>query len=483
MHIRNLISAICLLLISMVSVGQQITIDGKFTNSPDPVIVATMPVNGNQFSGAKVDIPMDTITGDFKLSYKISQPGFVTLTNNWQQVRLYVQPGKSYHLTADMQDFNTLQITGAEQEGQVLLQQLGLSEDTRGDAAKLDSMKTVTSRIHTANTIAQEKKAAITKLKTAGKISAGFYNAVNDAIDLYRVNLLSTNFFFEFRQREEDPAAVKEFIQTYLPEWKKLYTNINANHNWLHAAGYPSLLGRYNSYQDIADSGRLVFGPGNYALNNINQFRQSLKGSMLEYAWAEYMVMGIGQQLFEAEWIDNFAAFKKAFPASALTSKLQPYITKVVAYQEAAKKKDPAIQLLPGYESMQSMSEVFAALKGKVTYIDLWATWCVPCRAELQYSIKLHDTLKTLGVQTVYISLDVENADKKWKEMIQQLPLKGINLRTNNVLHKDVNKVIPQFTGIPRYLILDKAGNVVEWDAKRPSDKLDLIKQLKTYLN
>lgn len=483
MHIRNLISAICLLLISMISVGQQLTIDGKFTNSPDPVIVATMPVNGNQFSGARVDIPLDTLTGDFKLSYKISKPGFVTLTNNWQQVRLYVQPGKSYHLIADMQNFNTLQITGAEQEGQVLLQQLGLSEDTRNDAARLDSVKSVAARIQTADAIAQEKKAAIEKLKTAGKISTGFYNAVNDAIEVYRVNLLSTNFFFEYRQREEDPAAVKEFMQTYLPEWKKLYANFNTNHHWLHAAGIPSLLGRYSGYRDIADSGRLIFEGGNYGLNSIEQFRKSLKGPMLEYAWAEYMMLGIGQQLFEPEWIDNFATFKKTFPASALTSKLQPYIAKVVAYQEAAKKKDPAIELLPGYESMQSLSEVFAALKGKVTYIDLWATWCVPCRAELQYSIKLHDTLKTLGVQTVYISLDVENADKKWKEMIRQLPLKGINLRTNNVLHKDVNKVIPQFTGIPRYLILDKAGNVVEWDAKRPSDKLDLIKQLKNYLN
>ncbi len=483
MYIRNLVSAICLLLISAISVGQQITIDGKFTNSPDPVIVATMPIKGNLFSGAKVDIPLDTLTGDFKLSYKISKPGFVTLTNNWQQVRLYVQPGKSYHLQANMQDFSTLQITGAEQEGQVLLQQLGLSEDTRMDAARLDSVKTVTARIHTADAIAQEKKAAMEKLKVAGKISTGFYNAVNDAIDLYRVNLLSTNFFFEFRQREETPAAVKEFMQTYLPEWKKLYANFNTNHNWLHAAGYSSLLGRYASFQNIADSGRLIFARGNYALNGIYQFRKSLKGSMLEYAWAEYMVMGIGQQLFEPEWIDNFAAFRKAFPASALTSKLQPYITKVVAYQEAARKKDPAIQLLPGYESMQSLSEVFAALKGQVTYIDLWATWCVPCRAELQYSIKLHDTLKTLGVQTVYISIDVENADKKWREMIQQLPLKGINLRTNNELHKDVSKVIPKFTGIPRYLILDKAGNVVEWDAKRPSDNLALIRQLKTYLN
>lgn len=305
--------AISLLLISVISVGQQITIDGKFTNSPDPVIVATMPVNGNQFSGIRVDIPLDTLTGNFKLSYAISKPGFVTLTNNWQQVRLYVQPGKSYHLNAaDMQNFNTLQITGTEQEGQVLLQQLGLSEDTRTDAARLDSVKTVAARIQTANAIAQEKKAAIAKLKTAGKISAGFYNAVNDAIEVYRINLLSTNFFFEYRQREEDPAAVKEFMQTYLPEWKKLYTNFNTNHHWLYAAGYPSLLGRYSGYRDIADSGRLIFERGNYGLTSIEQFRKSLKGQMLEYAWVEYMVLGIGQQLFEPEWIANFEAFKRA---------------------------------------------------------------------------------------------------------------------------------------------------------------------------
>ncbi|MCW3464413.1 TlpA family protein disulfide reductase [Chitinophaga nivalis] len=481
MHCQKPIIICNLLLAALTVSGQQVTIEGVWKHTADPVIVAALPVDGKQFEGAANRILIDTLTGTFRQHFPLSQPGFITVTNAWNSRQFFASPGKVYTITGDS---SLVMLKGDQQEGQELLQDLKLAEDTREDATLLNGIATAEGRVSKVKDMIRQKQKAVAQLHDSGKINDAFFKALHAAIQRYYIDLLSTNFYFEYRSKEDNVAGVKAFRTEYLPVWKKLYEDQAIFNNLLPATGYLSVLGRYSAYREIADSGRLIFTQkkGNYRMDDIDYFRKVLKGPALEYAWADFIVSGINMNLYESAWKNYYNQFRKTFPQSKLTPLLSGYIDKITAYEKAASNPNNGAEFLAGYDKMKQLKEVFAALKGKVSYIDLWATWCVPCRAELQYSLELHDTLHQLGVQSLYLSLDNEAADAKWKEMVKHLPLKGLNMRTSNELHQDINDNLPRYTGIPRYIILDKNGDVVVWDAKRPSDKLELITQLKQYL-
>lgn len=181
----------------------------------------------------------------------------------------------------------------------------------------------------------------------------------------------------------------------------------------------------------------------------------------------------------DKEWLANWDDFVRQYPNSKLISPLKPAIDEVRDYHSRIGNTGAGVEFLVDFANVNTLTDLGARLKGSVAYVDLWATWCGPCRAELQYSIKLHDAMEALGIKPVYLSIDNDSADAKWREMVQGYPLKGINLRSNATLRKDINDKVPNFNGIPRYLIFDKTGNVVNWDANRPSDMDELLNQLK----
>lgn len=108
-------------------------------------------------------------------------------------------------------------------------------------------------------------------------------------------------------------------------------------------------------------------------------------------------------------------------------------------------------------------------VKGKFTYIDVWATWCGPCKKEIPYVEKLVERFKGNDkVQFISISVD-ENVDA-WKKMIAndkpQWAQYNVNGETNKQFSADWG-----ITGIPRFIMIDKDGNIFSADASRPSNE------------
>ena len=111
-------------------------------------------------------------------------------------------------------------------------------------------------------------------------------------------------------------------------------------------------------------------------------------------------------------------------------------------------------------------------LKGDNLYIDLWASWCVPCCQEVPYLQKLEKQVRNKSVKFISISLDENKA--AWKNRMEQLHMEGAQFI---VVGKELANML-NVQGIPHFLIYSKDGKLLHYKAPRPSTGKTLIEML-----
>jgi len=112
-------------------------------------------------------------------------------------------------------------------------------------------------------------------------------------------------------------------------------------------------------------------------------------------------------------------------------------------------------------------------LKGKFVYIDLWATWCEPCLKEIPALKDLEKEYRGKNITFVSISTDQKVDYNKWKTMVKDKELTGIQL----YFGEDLEFVQAyNVSSIPRFILIDPNGNIVEQNAPRPSQKAEIVK-------
>jgi thiol-disulfide isomerase/thioredoxin len=107
-------------------------------------------------------------------------------------------------------------------------------------------------------------------------------------------------------------------------------------------------------------------------------------------------------------------------------------------------------------------------LKGKYVYIDVWATWCGPCRAEIPFLKKVEEKYHDKNIVFVSISADVDKDHEKWKKFVDEKQLGGVQLFADKNWESDFLKSYG-IKSIPRFILIDPNGKVVKSDAARPS--------------
>ncbi len=106
---------------------------------------------------------------------------------------------------------------------------------------------------------------------------------------------------------------------------------------------------------------------------------------------------------------------------------------------------------------------------GKYVYIDVWATWCGPCIAEIPFLKKVEEKYEGKNIAFVSISVDVQKDFEKWKKFVAEKQLGGVQLFADKDWNSDFIKSFG-INSIPRFILIDPSGKVVSADAARPSD-------------
>ena len=106
-------------------------------------------------------------------------------------------------------------------------------------------------------------------------------------------------------------------------------------------------------------------------------------------------------------------------------------------------------------------------LRGKYVYIDVWATWCGPCKGEIPFLKKLEEEMRGKDVVFIGVALDEAKDKQKWIDFVMREALKGVQLHASgwSQIAKDY-----EIKGIPRFMLIDRKGNIVSENAPRPSD-------------
>ena len=120
------------------------------------------------------------------------------------------------------------------------------------------------------------------------------------------------------------------------------------------------------------------------------------------------------------------------------------------------------------YENFNGGKTSLDDLKGKYVYIDVWATWCGPCKAEIPFLKEVEKAYHGKNIEFVSISVDEAKNHEAWKKMVSDMQLGGVQLFADNDWRSDFIQAY-KITGIPRFILIDPQGKIVAPDAPRPS--------------
>ena len=144
---------------------------------------------------------------------------------------------------------------------------------------------------------------------------------------------------------------------------------------------------------------------------------------------------------------------------SALSSEFQVQIREVQALmrKETTESKGK-IRDLPEGKPQEWLPQIVAEHKGRIVFIDFWATWCGPCRLGMKEMEKVKEELVARGVDFVYIT-DTSSDSDEWVEDVAQ------HAGDHYIVPKDkkAEMQIPGYeNAIPHYLIYDRDGKLVK---------------------
>jgi thiol-disulfide isomerase/thioredoxin len=128
--------------------------------------------------------------------------------------------------------------------------------------------------------------------------------------------------------------------------------------------------------------------------------------------------------------------------------------------------------------TLESLKDIFTSTNERYFYIDVWATWCNPCLAELNYyTAALYKFLDSHHIKIIFLSVDKTDDKEKWETVIKNQYMRGSHYLISNDVQKELLKILLQDGNegnsfmIPQYLLYDKQHDKYYTGLPRPSTK------------
>ena len=190
-----------------------------------------------------------------------------------------------------------------------------------------------------------------------------------------------------------------------------------------------------------------------------------LKSENIKQALAPLIIEGVSPTSASATNEEIIALVKQLVKDNDLLNTLSKHIDLVNKLK--AGQPFPALPALTDLNDKEVKYEQLP-LKGKLLFIDIWATYCPDCRKELPALETLQEDYKTEPI--TFVSISVDRDKEAWKAMVKEKKLCGIHLYASPET-KELFKELYDLRSIPRYMLIDEKGNIINANLPMPSDK------------
>ncbi len=127
------------------------------------------------------------------------------------------------------------------------------------------------------------------------------------------------------------------------------------------------------------------------------------------------------------------------------------------------------------HTSKQTFASIVDKYKGKIIYVDFWASWCKPCRKEI-HKVKKIETPNS-DIVFIYISIDLDRAQCEAAIKKDNVITKENHYYLMDLIKGEWFKKLKFGQSIPYYVLIDKNRQHVLTNAARPSMKNELQTQ------
>jgi thiol-disulfide isomerase/thioredoxin len=487
-------------LFSINAFSQNVKIKGAFDqSSANRKLSLFRPINFTQYPTANVNEYIDINKGKYFVKLTVPEPEIMYLASYINDSLEFSQPLFLKNGYAIEIDYKTktgkprLMVTG---KGASDNQPLVLSDyDNINDYAK----DTVPDNVFAY--IQQESKKntqAIDNYIAKYKPSADFIKHRN-----YEIKYAPVKAYYSFAQQRK--FYIKDAYKRNIEKWNAVFNQLLKdapliNDDALNISSYRFFLKDYlqrtkeqlwnDASADIKGFVKkwygddFIKGEAEFNADVSNRLCQKIIEKYFTGKVKEYMYSCLIKEAVESSLVQNMASIYNDFSTAFPYSKYKKIYDKPVSIMLEKLKRPLTNKMIfiANSDSLNSWAEVVAMFKGKTVLLDMWGTWCGPCREEIEKNgPAIKSYFKNKEVDYLYIANYDEDNKEQWKSLIAYFNMEGSHILASKKLTTDIMEIL-KGEGYPTYAVIHKDGSFELSKAGYPMDRQKLIEQIEAAL-
>jgi thiol-disulfide isomerase/thioredoxin len=469
----------------------QVLVRGHIKDGSNSKVTIFEPINGfcNDQSIARPDFVAQVKQGGyFEKKINADFPVMITITIGIKPVWVFVEPGDTVTVDVDVSRLQResagdgIHIKGKNGAGNTFYNTFNYAPWAKLDRFErlLDSMNfKLTLDLGTVDSALAAITRPFDSLLSNGKITNSFYNVVvNDTRNVLIYRLVR----FVFHEKGVSQEQALAFFDRLYSRYPLTTQVIRGGLYGVDPCNSYYFIKARRIYPDAhlpPDSILLVKGKSVFVKNDLVPFLYA-PDDIKESLWA-FDLISLKRLFADAYGKRDVESFLTVFP----NSKMRPYLAPPYYNLAAGPTSfgDSSGYVFTSADKVNSFDSLLTKFNGKRLLIELWATWCVPCKMEFGYNGPIDSFCRRHDVVRLYVAFERGPTRNNVRRNVYAYNLKGDHVIANDTLINDItDRIFPPGGGyvIPHYVLVDEKGEIVDKDAPRPSSAGELFARMKT---